>query len=115
MFGRLTRMFSGPANEASAEGGADAVPKEKAAKRSYGFATTKLTHYSDKNSEDLYRYKNLSSDYMRSSSPTHEEEEPAAIAGSGAFAIEKKDDDDKDNDNEENPSVSSKPADPSKK
>ncbi|CAF0934799.1 unnamed protein product [Adineta ricciae] len=42
-------------------------------KRSYGFATTNLSHFSDQNSEHLFRYKNISSDYMREISPTREE------------------------------------------
>lgn len=31
--------------------------------------------YTDKTSEDLYKFKNLSSDYMRSASPTREDED----------------------------------------
>lgn len=76
---RVSRLFTGSSKSKS--GGHEAseqfaTPKPHA-KRSYGFATSNLGNFSDQHSEDLYRYKNISSDYMRESSPTRDEEDRA--------------------------------------
>lgn len=98
IFSRISHIFSGSSGEATAEPSANAVPQGKSSKpRSYGFATKKLAFYTDKTSEDLYRYKNLSSDYMRSGSPTREEnEEEDDASKTGPFSVAKKENDDKD-------------------
>ena len=101
LFGRLSRMISGASSEAPTEGGTDAVEAKKSStssKRSYGFATKNLMLHNDKSSEDLYRYKNFSSEHMRSSSPKREEDESANASNTGTFAIENRDDDNNDDD-----------------
>lgn len=98
-FSRISNAIFGTRSEANA---VERKPTTEQSKRSYGFATKNLALYSDKNSEDLYRYKNLSSDYMRSSSPTHEvEDKPADVPNTSIFTIKTKknnDDDDDDSD-----------------
>lgn len=72
---RVSRVFAGKTTTESSNECA-IVPTSTSrtpAKRSYGFATTNLSHFSDQNSEHLFRYKNISSDYMREISPTREE------------------------------------------
>ncbi len=76
---QVSRLFSGSTKEGASESRA-VVPSStsrNASKRSYGFATSNLSHVSDQHSEDLYRYKNISSDYMRESSPTRDDDQPA--------------------------------------
>jgi len=101
----MSTAIFGASSDAPPENGASAVEKTnkpEESKRNYGFATKNLRLYSDKNSEDLYRFKNLSSDYMRSSNPTREEEEDksAAASGTGTFVIEENDSDDDKSDEE---------------
>ncbi len=110
-------MIFGANSDAPAESGASGAaaavekkPKSDGSKRSYGFATKNLALYTDKNSEDLYKFKNLSSSYMRSSSPTREEEDKPT----GTFAIQKRDSDN-DDDSDEEVASSSKPEHSSKK
>ncbi|CAF2827379.1 unnamed protein product [Rotaria sp. Silwood2] len=93
LFGRLSRIISGTTNEAASEGAASASSTANPPKRSYGFATKKLALYSDKKSEDLYKFKNISSSYMRSSSPTHENNESDDESNTGSSTVDKKDDD----------------------
>jgi hypothetical protein len=86
--GRVSRLFSGSAKEGASEHQA-VVPAKTHTKRSYGFATSNLSHFSDRNSEDLYRYKNISSDYMRETSPTRnndDDDQPAAASGGSRLA-----------------------------
>ncbi|CAF1422223.1 unnamed protein product [Adineta steineri] len=92
---RVSRLFS---NQSTAESGASASaalppPPASKAKRNYGFATSKLAQYDDKNSEDLYRFKNLSSSYMRESSPPRDEDKPTGASNTGAFYVEEPDSD----------------------
>ncbi|CAF3086714.1 unnamed protein product [Rotaria socialis] len=76
LLGRISRLITGGATGASSTSGAAATAApEGASNRSYGFATKKLALYTDKNSEDLYKFKNLSSDYMCSETTRREEEE----------------------------------------
>jgi hypothetical protein len=107
IFGRLTKMFSGPPPPESGASGVEEKRTVDKSKRNYGFATKNLMLHSDKSSEDLYRYKNFSSDHMRSSSPTREEDEAADASATGAFAIENRDSD-KDDDKDEKSSKDSK-------
>lgn len=55
------------------EEGALALPSSSrsTARRDYGFDSSKVSRFDDQHSENLYRYKNMSSDYMRETSPTH--------------------------------------------
>lgn len=80
---RVSRFFSPSIKEDTSERNAivPATASKPISKRSYGFATSNLSHFSDQHSEDLYRYKNLSSDYMREMSPTREEPRPAITLG----------------------------------
>ncbi|CAF4635850.1 unnamed protein product, partial [Rotaria magnacalcarata] len=76
LLGRISRLITGGAAGTSSTIGAAATEETKgASKRNYGFATKKLALYSDKNSEDLYKFKNLSSTYMCSESTRREEED----------------------------------------
>jgi hypothetical protein len=93
LFGSSDR--SAPESEATA---VEKSAKPEESKRGYGFATRNVAFYTDKSSEDLYRYKNLSSNYMRSSSPTREEEEDNEDKSTTASAIEKRDSDDEESD-----------------
>jgi len=117
----MSKVIFGASSDASPETGASTVEKTnkpEGSKRSYGFATKNLRLYSDKNSEDLYRFKKISSDYMRSSSPTRdeaEEDKSVAASGTGAFAIEVKDSDDDKSDEESTGAASSKHKRSSKK
>jgi hypothetical protein len=101
VFGRISNALFG-ASSAETEGSAGSSAIEKKPKqRSYGFATKNLALHTDKSSEDLYRFKNLSSDYMRSTEPApKEEDEPAAASGTGAFTLEKNDSDEEGSDKE---------------
>lgn len=79
IFSRLsTRIFGARTDEAEE---ASKPPTES--KRAFGFATKNLALYTDKHSEDLYRFKNLSSSYMRSSSPTPNDNEEESATASG--------------------------------
>ncbi|CAF2515663.1 unnamed protein product [Rotaria sp. Silwood2] len=78
---RVSRFFTGSSKEDASERKAVVPSSTRASKRSYGFATSNLSHFSDQHSEDLYRYKNISSDYMRETSPTRNDN-PPAIASS---------------------------------
>ena len=83
IFGRVSAMLSGNADRAAERRATEATPK-----RSYGFNTKNLQLHSDKNSEDLYRYKNFSSDHMRAPSPPHtkdEEAKPLPVTGTFSF------------------------------
>ena len=86
LFSRMSRLITGQGSSTSEAAAAPptlALPAEGGkSKRSYGFATTNLAHYDDKNSEDLYRLKNLASDYMRGASPTREEDRRSGASGS---------------------------------
>ncbi|UJR20810.1 hypothetical protein I4U23_023922 [Adineta vaga] len=98
LFSRMSRLITGQSassSDAPASGAASSLvlPSSVKSKRSYGFATTNLAHYDDKNSEDLYRYKNLSSSYMRESSPPREEK-PAGASGITSFKLHDSDSDD---------------------
>ena len=98
LFGRLSRLVSGASSEEPSEGGASSTAAKKSSsssKRNFGFATKNLMLHNDKSSEDLYRYKNFSSDHMRAASPEREDNEPTHT-----LAIENRDDDD-DNDNDD--------------
>ena len=77
---RITRFVTGSkkSDESADHDVVPSAPSRKTPARSFGFATTKLSSYSDQNSESLFRYKNISSEYMREISPTREEDEPAA-------------------------------------
>jgi hypothetical protein len=81
---RVSRLVTGRSKEEASEHQAivPATVSRTPAKRNYGFATSNLSHFSDRNSEDLYRYKNISSDYMRETSPTRNDDdaEPAATS-----------------------------------
>jgi hypothetical protein len=111
IFSRLSSAMFGATTSEPTESGAGAAEKPK---RSYGFATRNLALYSDKNSEELYRYKNLSSSYMRSSSPTRdnddEEDKPAA-----ASTTDKKDSDNEGSDKDSGDSSKRRPRRGSKK
>jgi hypothetical protein len=105
VFGRISNaLFGASSAETEGSAGSSAIerkPKSEGSKRSYGFATKNLALHTDKSSEDLYRFKNLSSDYMRSTEPgPKEEDEAAAASGTGAFTLEKKDSDDEGSDKE---------------
>ena len=78
---RVSRLFTGSSKEKSPASEHFATPKAHA-KRSYGFATSNLGNFSDQHSEDLYRYKNISSDYMRESSPPRNDDDRSATASS---------------------------------
>lgn len=115
LFSRISNTIFGASGDTSAETGASGVEKKtksEESKRSYGFATKNLALYSDKNSEDLYRLKNLSSDYMRSSIPTRGEEEeedkPTGASSTGPF-INVKEDNDNSGESDEETTSSSKP------
>lgn len=85
---RVSRLFTGSSKEKSPTSGPSehlVTPKSRA-KRSYGFATSNLGHFSDQHSEDLYRYKNISSDYMRESSPPRNDDDRLATASSRPVA-----------------------------
>lgn len=75
LFSRVSRLVTGSKAEASAAIPVGTIAPAPASQRSYGFATKKAAMYTDKTSEDLYKFKNLSSDYMRSASPTREDED----------------------------------------
>jgi hypothetical protein len=108
LFSRLSSVFSGATGQAPPESGASAAvdgrPPAVKSKRGYGFATSNVAHYDDKHSEDLYRFKNLSSDYMRQPSPTREEDQPAGASGTGSYIVKEPDSDSDD----ENDKASSK-------
>ncbi|CAF3395009.1 unnamed protein product [Rotaria sp. Silwood1] len=95
IFGRLSRIVSGATSETPSETAASPTATANAPKRSYGFATKKLGLYSDKKSEDLYKFKNISSSYMRSSSPTRNDDESEDESKTGSSTVNKTDDDDK--------------------
>lgn len=96
LFSRLsTRMFGARSDESAAT---DSAKPSVESKRAFGFATKNLALYSDKNSEDLYRFKNLSSSYMRSSSPTNDDDEPSA---SGTTKPKEKNDSDRSDDEDD--------------
>lgn len=57
------------AEEASAS-----VSAKKSSRRTYGFDSSKVSRYDDGRSENLYRYKNMSSSFMRERSPPREAE-----------------------------------------
>lgn len=48
------------------------APAAKSSRRTYGFASSNVSRFNDDHSENLYRYKNISSDYMREMSPPRE-------------------------------------------
>ncbi|CAF2229853.1 unnamed protein product [Rotaria magnacalcarata] len=96
MADRVSRVFSASSKEDNPEPNA-IVPAKSTSKRNYGFATSNLSHFSDQHSEDLYRYKNLSSDYMRETSPPRDEPRPA-ITSSTHRDIARRHDDDHDDD-----------------
>ena len=104
LLGRISNIFSSATGQAASEDGARSTEGRSAAKskRSYGFATSNLAHYDDKHSEDLYRFKNLSSDYMRQPSPTREEDKPAGALTTGSFNVKESDSDDDDDDDARN-------------
>ncbi len=103
LLGRISGMFSSATGQAPPESGASAAvdvrPTAVASKRGYGFATSNLAHYTDKHSEDLYRFKNLSSDYMRQPSPTREEDQPAGASGTGSYIVKEPESDSDDENN----------------
>jgi len=76
VFNKVARFFTGSTKETSAEPKTVAFSTTTAenAKRSYGFATSNLSLFSDQHSENLYRYKNISSDYMREESPPRQDD-----------------------------------------
>jgi hypothetical protein len=88
---RLSTAVFGSSSSKPSDG--EAKTSEKSTKRNYGFATRNLALYSDKNSEDLYRYKNLSSSYMRSSSPTRDDNDDEDKSAVASGSTEKKDKD----------------------
>lgn len=77
---KVVRLFTGSTKGAATEPKTVAFPTASAdnSKRNYGFATSNLSLFSDQHSEDLYRYKNMSSDYMREESPPRTEDNTAA-------------------------------------
>ncbi|CAF1159927.1 unnamed protein product [Rotaria sp. Silwood1] len=85
---RVSRLFTGSNKEDASERNAVVLssPSRSVSKRSYGFATSNLSHFSDQHSEDLYRYKNISSDYMRESSPTRDDNQPAITLSTNRVA-----------------------------
>jgi hypothetical protein len=90
-------MSTGSNKESASEHNA-VVPSpasRQAAKRGYGFATSNVSHYSDHHSENLYRYKNISSDYMRETSPTRDDDKPAHELSTSRFAARNNADDDR--------------------
>jgi len=93
---KVSRIFSGTPKEDASERRlvVPSTTSRNSSKRNYGFATSNLSHFSDQHSEDLYRYKNISSDYMRETSPTRENNLPAIASGSNPFAAERNDNDD---------------------
>ena len=97
-------MFGAKSDEAS-----EATKPSTESKRAFGFATKNLALYTDKHSEDLYRFKNLSSAYMRSSSPTHNDEEESATA-SGTTTIKPTDKSDSDDDDRRESPKARRPA-----
>ncbi|CAF1064942.1 unnamed protein product [Adineta ricciae] len=91
LFSRMSRLITGQGSSTSEAAAASPPPPSPAlalaaqggkAKRSYGFATTNLVHYNDKNSEDLYRFKNLTSEYMREASPPRNEDRRSGASDS---------------------------------
>jgi hypothetical protein len=99
---RVSRIFSGSRKETTSDRQL-AVPSTTSKshpKRSYGFATSNLSNFSDQHSEDLYRYKNISSDYMRETSPTRDNDQPATASGTTRSATRR-------NDNADQPPVAS--------
>jgi len=91
LFGSSDR--AAPESEASA---VEKSAKPEESKRGYGFATRNVAFYTDKSSEDLYRYKNLSSNYMRSSSPTRKEDNEDKSTTASAIEILDSDDEESD-------------------
>jgi hypothetical protein len=108
MFKRLTGLFTGSASAAPEAETASAKESDRSSKskgkRSYGFASSQFAYYTDRTSEDMYRYKNFSSEQMRSSSPIREDSaEPIILLP----PIEDKDDeaDKKDQTSESKPTL----------
>jgi hypothetical protein len=95
---RASRPFSDETKEDATDRSAVvySTPSRSAAKRGYGFATSNLNNFSDQHSEDLYRYKNISSDYMRETSPTRDDDRPPISSGSRRAANKRFDSDDDD-------------------
>lgn len=95
---RIARIFSGSHATDSSENKAivPSTTSRSASKRTYGFATSNLNNFSDQHSEDLYRYKNISSDYMRETSPIRDEHDRPAITSSISQAATRRNNDYKD-------------------
>ncbi len=94
---RVSRIFSGTTREDASER-RDIVPStasKSVSKRSYGFATSNVSNFSDQHSENLYRYKNISSDYMRETSPTRDNDPPAITSGTNRSSARRTDNDDR--------------------
>jgi hypothetical protein len=106
LLGRLSTAMFGSRGSAATESASSTSEKPN---RSYGFSTQNAAIFTDKTSEDLYRYKNLSSSYMRSSSPDRDEEDKPAPA------IVEKDSDNEGSDNDSGAATSRKPRRGSKK
>lgn len=94
---RVSRLFTGSGKEKAMERQTDQhlEPPRSHAKRSYGFATSNLSNFSDQHSEDLYRYKNISSDYMRESSPTRDDHDDDRLAAASRSVARKNSNDDR--------------------
>ncbi|CAF0832318.1 unnamed protein product [Rotaria sordida] len=93
---RVSRLFSGSSKGDASERKA-VVPSTTSkglSKRSYGFATSNLSHFSDQHSEDLYRYKNISSDYIRGTSPRRDDDQPAIASSTNRVATRRYENDD---------------------
>ncbi|CAF0741925.1 unnamed protein product [Adineta steineri] len=83
----LSQPFSRLSSEEETDKSAvvSVVSSRNTPKRHYGFATSNLSHFSDQHSEDLYRYKNISSSYMRGTSPERDDDRPPIISDSNRF------------------------------
>lgn len=116
LFQRFTGIFSSPTSgapegaAASAEGSVKSRKPQSKSKRTYGFASSQLAQHSDRGSEDLYRYKNFSSEQMRSTSPTRDEA-PAPIIRLSLIEDKEDEPDTKTEENEPKPILPTKPDD----
>ena len=116
LFQRFTGIFSSPTSgtaegaTASAERSTRSSKQHTKSKRTYGFASSQLAQHSDRGSEDLYRYKNFSSEQMRSSSPTREEA-PAPIMRLSLIEDKEDEPDTKNEESEPKPILPTKPDD----
>lgn len=103
-FNRLTQMFSGSSGEAAASASVEpkaersfaSKPTAPASKKSYGFSSSNVRYQTDTASEDLYRYKNISSDLLETKTPYRDEASSTGSFHPAVSTVLEKDDDETD-------------------